>query len=321
MPARSIQQSHRIGYVRPGYDADIVIWDGHPLQVGASPVEVFIDGGPLLQNKYITGQTTPNKSSITGRECAPAMRPYINTEERNGICTRIQDSHGPVVFTGIKKLLIDSPSLDEQETDNLVLVVKNNQVPCLGTRSTCLNQFQTSENFTEIPLRNGHITPGLIAFGNNFGIQEIPSETSTGDGSAGHSGDLLDEAKSVHFAKYGVHLHGRAFDRARIGGVTRAVSPPHGSGVVQGVSVGIRTGPNVTILDKGIWKDDVALHIAVGQDAKGEDTCTNSGMHGLILFLQTLMRRLLVLGSSMCVGYWNKVGRKVQRPAVYMGRL
>ncbi|OJJ54511.1 hypothetical protein ASPSYDRAFT_159752 [Aspergillus sydowii CBS 593.65] len=274
VPARSIQQSHRIGYVRPGYDADIVIWDDHPLQVGASPVEVFIDGRPLLENKDITGQTVPNMSSITGREYAPTMRPYIDTEERNGICTRTQDSQGPVAFTGIKKLLIDSPSLDEQETDNLVLVIENNQVPCLGTTSTCLNRFQTSENFTEIPLRNGHITPGLVAFGNNLGIQEIPSEPSTGDDSAGHSGDLLDEAKSVHFAKYGVHLHGRAFDRARIGDVTKAVSPPHGSGVVQGVSVGIRTGPNVTILDKGIWKDDVALHIAVGQDAKDTDAPT-----------------------------------------------
>ncbi len=303
MPARSIQQSHRIGYVRPGYDADIVIWDDHPLQVGASPVEVFIDGRPLLENQDVTGQTVPNMSSITGREYAPTMRPYIDTEERNGICTRIQDSQGPIAFTGIKKVLIDSPSLDEQETDNLVLVVENNQVPCLGTRSTCLNQFQTSENFTEIPLRNGHITPGLIAFGNNLGIQDIPSEPSTGDGSAGQGGDLLDEAKSVRFAKYSVHLHGRAFDTARIGGVTKAVSPPHGSGVVQGVSVGIRTGPNVTILDKGIWKDDVALHIAVGQGAKGEEACTTVGMHGLIQFLQTTMRRLLVPGSSMCVGY------------------
>ncbi|KAJ5517788.1 hypothetical protein N7453_000210 [Penicillium expansum] len=50
VPARSIQQDHRIGYARPGYDADLVIWDDHPLQVGATPTQVFIDGRPVLKN-------------------------------------------------------------------------------------------------------------------------------------------------------------------------------------------------------------------------------------------------------------------------------
>lgn len=282
VPARSIQQNHRIGYVRPGYDADIVLWDDHPLGVGANPVEVFIDGRPLLENKDIAGQTSPVKPGITDtRENTPAMRPYIETEERNDVCTRIQDFQGPVLFTGITKSLIDVPSLDGQETDNLVLVVENKQISCLGTKSTCLGQLQTSENFTEIPLKNGHITPGLIAFGNNLGIQEISPEPSTGDGSAGSSGDLLDETKSVHFAKYSVHLHGRAFDRARIGGVTKAVSPPHGSGVVRGVSVGIRTGAEASILDGAIWSDDVALHLAVGQAAKGEEPATIVSLESL----------------------------------------
>lgn len=215
------------------------------------------------------------KSGITdSRENAPGMRPYIDTEERNDVCTRIQNPQRPVLFTGITKSLIDIPGLDGQETDNLVLVVENKQISCLGTKSTCLSKFQTSENFTKIPLKNGHITPGLIAFGNNLGIQEIPPEPSTGDGSAGSSGDLLDETKSVHFAKYSVHLHGRAFDRARIGGVAKAVSPPHGSGVIRGVSAGIGTGAKASILDGGIWRDDVALHVAVGQDAKGEEPPT-----------------------------------------------
>ncbi|OJJ07672.1 hypothetical protein ASPVEDRAFT_142292 [Aspergillus versicolor CBS 583.65] len=271
VPARSIQQSHRIGFVRPGYDADIAVWDDHPLQVAANPAEVFIDGRPLLENQDITGQTT-SKSGMARTRDAPAIRPHIGTEERNEICTRIQD-HRPVLFTGITKSLMDSPSTDEQGIDNLVLLVKNKRISCLGSRSNCLSRFLTAEDFTEIPLKDGHITPGLIAFGNNLGIQEIPSEPSTGDGSAGHSGDLLDE-NNVHFAKYSAHLHGRAFNRARIGGVTKAVSPPHGSGVIQGVSVGIRTGQNVTILDKGVWSDDVALHLAVGQNARDNGTPT-----------------------------------------------
>ncbi|KAL4778303.1 hypothetical protein BJX76DRAFT_362867 [Aspergillus varians] len=270
IPAHSIQQSHRIGYVRPGYDADIIIWDDHPLQVGATPVEVFIDGRPLLQN-----EDAPSLSEgVEIKQEAPAIRASIDTNERSNICTRIEDSSRPIIFTGIQKALMDNPSADSQATNNLVLLLENNQISCLGPKSTCLETHETTQNLTEIPLENGYITPGLIAFGNDLGIQAIPSESSTGDGVSGKSGDVLNEARTVHFAKYGVHLHGLAFDRARIGGVTKAVSPPHGSGVVRGVSVGVRTGPGATILDGGVWKEDVALHLVVGQGAKNEDTPT-----------------------------------------------
>lgn len=260
VPAHSIQQSHRIGYLRPGYDADIVIWDSHPLQVGATAVEVFIDGRPLLQKGDIADESS--SFGVDDLQRVPETRPTIDLDQRTNVCSKSR-----LVFTGIQKALIDSPSLD-QATDDLVLVVEDNTLACLGAKQTCLRG--EDEGVTEVALNNGYLTPGLIAFGNNLGIQAISSEESTGDGSSGPTGDILNEAKSVHFAKYGAHLHGVAFGRARIGGVTRAITPPHGSGLVRGVSVGLRTGPNVTILDGGIWKDDVALHFVIGQGAKGE---------------------------------------------------
>ncbi|KAL4950332.1 hypothetical protein BDW69DRAFT_187473 [Aspergillus filifer] len=253
--ANSIAQGHRVGYICSGYDADLVIWDDHPLQVGATAVEVFIDGRPLL---------------------AKNLQIWI----RNDICSSIRDPVGPIVFTGIQQVLIDHPGLESEER-NLVLVTENNRVSCLGSRNTCLSQYRTVANITKVPLQNGYITPGLIAFGNNIGIQDIPSEPSTGDGVAGRTGDLLNEAKTVHFAKYGVHLHGKAFDRARIGGVMRAISPPHGSGVVQGVSVGVYTGSDETILGGGIWKEDVVLHFSVGDGAKDDTPTVGSGIEAI----------------------------------------
>ncbi|RDW68972.1 uncharacterized protein DSM5745_08732 [Aspergillus mulundensis] len=275
IPAESMQQGHRIGYMRLGYDADLVIWDSHPLQVGATAVEVFIDGRPLLRKdlKEISKQLEPTyrepQGSLDIRQQAPATRPLMKAEERGEVCKRIQEgaAKGTVVFTGIKEALLDVPGLDpNNEHSELVLVLEANKVPCLGSKLTCLSQsnLQSSNNDTEIPLQNGYITPGLIAFGNNLGIQDIPSEPSTGDGTS-KSG-----IEAVHFAKYGVHLHGKgkAFGRARIGGATKAVTPPHGSGVLQGVSVGIRTGPGETLLDGGVWRDEVALHFSIGQGAK-----------------------------------------------------
>ncbi|GKZ36169.1 hypothetical protein AbraIFM66950_007076 [Aspergillus brasiliensis] len=286
IPAQSMQQSHRIGYVRPGYDADIVIWDSHPLQVGATAVEVFIDGRALLQNEDIADASS--SSSSADLQTAPQRRPMVDLDQRAHVC-----SQSRLVVTGIREALFDSPSID-QAIDDLVLVIENNKVSCLGAKQNCIQA--EDEGIMKVALKNGYITPGLIAFGNNLGIQAIPSEDSTGDGSSGTTGDLLNEAKSVHFAKYGAHLHGVAFDRARIGGVTKAISPPHGSGLVRGVSVGLRTDPNVTILDGGIWKDDVALHVSVGQGARNGDTPTVASE------IETL-RQILQEGSKSTAEY------------------
>ncbi|KAL4745888.1 hypothetical protein BDW72DRAFT_210934 [Aspergillus terricola var. indicus] len=280
IPAASMQQGHRIGYLRPGYDADIVIWDDHPLQVGATAVEVFIDGRPLLHTDIqdLTKRLAPTSTKDLGiTQEEPVMRALITTDERKDVCSQIQGAMGPVVLTGIKDVLMDMPGLDRdvnsKDTSNLVLLLEDNKRSCLGLRETCLSHLQSTDNLTEIRLANGHLTPGLIAVGNNLGIQDIPSEPSTGDGistSASESGE------AVHFAKYGIHLHGKgkAFNRARVGGVTRAISPPHGSGALQGVSVGIRTGPDETLLDGGIWREEVALHYSVGQRAKDDRTPT-----------------------------------------------
>jgi imidazolonepropionase-like amidohydrolase len=37
VPAKMLGLSARIGALRGGYDADVVVWDRHPLRVGARP--------------------------------------------------------------------------------------------------------------------------------------------------------------------------------------------------------------------------------------------------------------------------------------------
>ena len=62
-------------------------------------------------------------------------------------------------------------------------------------------------------------------------------------------------ADNVVYAKYGVHLDGKAFERARIGGVTRAITAPiTDTELLGGVSVGIKTSGKNTILDGGIFQ-------------------------------------------------------------------
>jgi imidazolonepropionase-like amidohydrolase len=39
----------RVGFLKPGYDADIVVWSGHPLQVASKPIFVFINGKEIKE--------------------------------------------------------------------------------------------------------------------------------------------------------------------------------------------------------------------------------------------------------------------------------
>ena len=45
-PAQSLGMDGQIGSLRPGRQADIVIWDGDPLELASAPIAVFIDGRP-----------------------------------------------------------------------------------------------------------------------------------------------------------------------------------------------------------------------------------------------------------------------------------
>jgi imidazolonepropionase-like amidohydrolase len=128
----------------------------------------------------------------------------------------------------------------------------------------------STSDYIVINLKNGHVLPGLTALSSNLGLAEISTLDPATDGTVSDKDDVLD-ASNVVYARYGVHLDGKAFKRARFGGVTKAVTAPvTENGLLGGVSVAIKTSGKKTILDGGIFQDDVALHFVVGQEDKGK---------------------------------------------------
>lgn len=198
------------------------------------------------------------------------MRPSLAKKEQEYLCSRARGSNSTVLITGIKRILHDRPPHQDSGSSSSVLLIERGRATCLGEPSVCVPSLSDEADLVRVELKDGHVTPGLVAFGNTLGIQSISSETATGDGSAGSTGNALDAPKSLHFAKYGVHLHDRAFTRARIGGITKTVTAPLGGGILQGVSVGLRVTEDASILGNGIWKDNVALHLTIGQSARGK---------------------------------------------------
>lgn len=196
------------------------------------------------------------------------MRPRPDAAVREETCRRVKKEK--TVITGITRSYLQGESSDELASSsstpgNLTLVLQNGKILCFSSSENCISH--SSDSTFTLSLQNGHVLPGLTAAVTSLGLSEIEMEDSTGDGKMNAGLDPLDP-ESVVYAKYGVHLDGRAFARARIGGVTRVVSAPLGGGFLGGVSVGIKTSGEKTVIDGGIVAEEVALHFTLGQGVK-----------------------------------------------------
>ncbi|KAF7520711.1 hypothetical protein G7054_g12688 [Neopestalotiopsis clavispora] len=294
IPAAAVDLSHRIGYVRTGYDADIVVWDSHPLSIGATPQQVFIDGIATLDAKMVQSSTGSSMESAAAPDTtleAPVMRTRQDSTTANDFCTLAKQPGQSFIVHGIRKSFLDNHphhagSLSTAGTKNLTLVIDNGHVACLDTRAACDDMIIAAgnNNATQLTLQNGHLLPGLTAVTDSLGIKEISMAEETGNG-VSETKDAKD-ASSVDYAKYGLYLDGKTFARARLGGVTRAITPPEASsGLIQGVSAAIRTSGSKSILNGGIVSDEVGLHantqqiIALKKDFKDVYIVINDG-HG-----------------------------------------
>jgi imidazolonepropionase-like amidohydrolase len=268
VPAKSLELDHRIGYIRPGYDADIVIWNSHPLSVGATPLQVYIDGKSTLDPKKVAETLPPGYEKSQQQVEKPRMRMRPEPAVKEDACSAIRANAGQsITITGIKKSFLNLPMSESSSEDNLTMVLEDGKLVCLGSQDTCV---ASRSQGTIIKLENGHVLPGLMALSSNLGLSEITGLDETKDGTVSKSVDPLN-ADNVVYAKYGVHLDGKAFKRARIGGVTRAITAPiMDAEFLGGVSVGIKTSGKKTILDGGIFQEDVFLNLIIGQEVKGK---------------------------------------------------
>lgn len=196
-PADLIGMGHRIGYLRKGYDADLVIWDSHPLSLGATPKQVFIDGIPQLVEPHVLQkphdlQHVPNTPSWN-HEAEEAL-------EHDGLPPLTgKRSKEKVVFYNVHSVLrktsqgrIESLFLSESQTKigssaDGVVVVSGGEIEWVGPawmkdEGEMETLLQSTPESQAVDLKGGSIIPGLLTYGSGLGVVEIPPEASTNDG-------------------------------------------------------------------------------------------------------------------------------------------
>ncbi|KAI0329713.1 hypothetical protein GY45DRAFT_1361902 [Cubamyces sp. BRFM 1775] len=283
-PAKVLGLDHRIGYIAEGYDADLVLWDSHPLALGATPTQVFIDGIPQLPNAQVAPkpaehQLAPSTPDFS-HEAAAALKyeglPPLAPKRKESVVVfsnvssfwRADDSQGDLVdvFSG--------HDLDKQG----VVAVERGRVLCAGSHAACASH-PTLPDAVVVDLQGGAVQPGLTSYGSSLGLAEIALEPSTGDGRVV---DPLEPNQPTLFGPGGYIA--KAVDGLQFGtrdallayrsGVTLSVASPLHDWWLSGLSVAFSPGSRHRLAQGAVLSDIVALHCTLGHGDPGPSVST-----------------------------------------------
>ncbi|KAJ3802991.1 carbohydrate esterase family 9 protein [Lentinula aff. detonsa] len=300
--AETMGMGHRIGYIRKGWDADLVIWDSHPLALGATPVQVFIDGIPQLDSPYVSFKPPAYQKS-----------PKVPNFDKEANLTLEYDGLPPlkpikaaevVIFTNVSNVFVrDSntvKSIYSTTADNGgVVVSRNGQLLCTGNQTKCLQDDLGSDvEPVVVDLKGGSIEPALISYGAPLGLEHINQEPSTIDG-------FVFEPLSQRIPKIlggsivravdGLLFNTRDALYAYRAGVTTGITAPSHYGFSFGLGTAFSTGASHKLESGAVIQEVTALHTSIGFD----DTPSVSTQ------IATL-RRLLLTPPEGPAGVWFK---------------
>lgn len=244
-PAELLGMGKRLGKVKPGFDADVVVWDSDPLSVGATPVQVWIDGTAQFENPIELPKQQESTVSI----------------EKSAEIVEEPSKLDSVLFTGVTKVLLEDDKTYESQDQPVNVVVSKGKISCIGN---CDSEFDAAAGTgaRTIALKNGYLTRAFTAVGGTLGLSEIDAEDVTNNGpnplvfSRAIDGLALDSKKLQVAARYGV---------------TRAISAPVfvGGATHFGTSVGFSTSALTSIEEGAVFAPDLAVHYTLDVNVRG----------------------------------------------------
>ncbi|KAF8306725.1 hypothetical protein DL93DRAFT_213956 [Clavulina sp. PMI_390] len=283
VPADAAGLGHRVGYLKNGWDADLVIWDSHPLTLGSTPKQVFIDGIPQL-----SGSTYLTKPAAF--QHAPRT-PHFDWERRKALeyeglpplapRKRVAGSSKRVAFTNVKRywrkeggeVKVEFGGEDDVDVDTTAalqtVVFEDGQAICVSSAAAATSCASFVSSATEtVDLAGGSIVPGLTSFGSELGLTDIVLDPTTGDGPVhdpvGNTGTNTLLAGVEARASDGLLFGTRDALIAYRSGVTSAIAAPVSFGVFRGVSAAFSTSAADKLDAGALLKESVALHVSIG---------------------------------------------------------
>ncbi|EEB92539.1 hypothetical protein MPER_08936, partial [Moniliophthora perniciosa FA553] len=178
-PAKIAGLDHRVGKVKAGWDADLVIWDSHPLTLSATPIQVFIDGIPQLESlsassvgpsplKQQTVPTTPNWDAETAEAVKFNGLPPLEGK----VVGKVGKGGKGVVFEGVGSMYVkrDGKVVEVfSSAERAGVLVEDGRISCIqGVRTTefrtcTLNELRNGrEDHVKLDLKGGSLSYALF---------------------------------------------------------------------------------------------------------------------------------------------------------------
>ncbi|KAL6305041.1 carbohydrate esterase family 9 protein [Sparassis latifolia] len=303
-PAEIMGMGHRIGYAKEGWDADLVIWDSHPLALGATPKQVFIDGIAQLESPYITDKPAEFQLKPTVPNYDQEARDAVKYEGLPPLePTKAASSH--VLFTSVKTLFA-RVGTDVEEVYNAqgeeigVVAVENGSITCQGAWESCVTPALMAAAEI-IDVHGGSVSPGLVTYGSPLGLEEISAELSTNDGVV--YDPLVDKVPpvlggdgAIVRAVDGLQYGGRDSLLAYRAGVTTGITAPSHYYFLAGISTSFSTGALHKLEEGAVIQATNAVHVSVRHFGSAPSVSTQ---------IATL-RRLLLEPAEGDAGLWFK---------------
>jgi len=167
---------------------DIVLWDSHPLALGATPRQVFVDGIAQLDHPHILPESVPPPKAPKTPNFEEEAKVAVEYEGLPPLRPK-EPSPQAILFTNVTNVwirkgnkvhsVLDDPTSPTDRPERGVVGVKAGSIVCV-TAKEC-EQFESlAERIVD--LEGGAIQPGLVTYGSGLGLQEIAMERSTVDG-------------------------------------------------------------------------------------------------------------------------------------------
>ncbi|KAJ7143728.1 hypothetical protein C8R44DRAFT_827345 [Mycena epipterygia] len=257
------------GFLYNGYAyLDLVIWDSHPLALGAT-IEI-----PAISLKSEASQRTPE---------TPDWEKEMNaTLKFDGIPSLQGSRHtGTVRFVNVKSMWTRGVQGLEQRFDRSApsmgtVVVRDGKVVCISQVESCVDLDGDGE---VVDLQGGSLAPGLTSFGSNLGLSEIAMESSTMDGPVpcilGHT---------VIRAVDGLQFGGRHALLAYQSGVTIGITTPIGRGFMRGVSTVFDLGASGGLDRSAVVQVETALHTTISSTLSASVSTQIAALRNLLFY-------------------------------------
>lgn len=253
LPAATAGFGKSMGKISVGFDADLVLWDRHPLRIGARTQQVYVDGAKVYQAS----------NPVLHADQLTYTSPYHTwkmTTTPADTCTASASASNELASYSIinAQIMTGDPTAAAQSGP---LVVTDGIVTCIGT--TC-----ATTGLPVLDMKNGIVTPGFVAAGMPLGNVEVDQESTWQDGpiTGGASVSSLG----------GVQLQTTHTRDAWADGILVSVSRPASQRVEMGASGSFWMGPSINfLLDSStnqsyIIKEVTSFDMQIGNAAKSQ---------------------------------------------------